>query len=480
MLEDNKSTKIPSEKVFQLYGDQEVKLLLNITNLTEIDQKTIFTSILKDKNLFNNFKFGEIEKRLRTFMDEIRGVSLKPHVLYANIKSTEEENVLSSVSSFDYNKLYFSPLLFPYLLRSNSIYVKGNYSVFNNRFSSPSSFIQEDEMSAGVSYSQKASKKSFFLSKLLFFKNNYELETRFTSSFSEKDIKRQQNSKVFKVILSKSLKERPFIFRENNSFDNIFKFNVQYAHKIINNYVDEYNCSTELISKLPQEDSQHHLKLSSVYNISNFGDKNVAYFKLGSSFIQTLNSSYLKHKLFFRKFFITNPFTYQFNFEMAQVMGLKQTTDSLKIHEKLFVHNFRGIMNPSRKIIVEEGKIYLYLFIISIFIGKTGDSLGNTFYMMISNKVLFNNIPIFNNFSLVDDGISVSPFIHFNLLYTPQLKKSDDSETKPSDYDPLHLSAGFGVSLLTGAVSMEVYYNAYVKKNFDDVGKEFSIKFGLD
>lgn len=100
--------------------------------------------------------------------------------------------------------------------------------------------------------------------------------------------------------------------------------------------------------------------------------------------------------------------------------------------------------------------------------------------MMISNKVLFNNIPIFNNFSLVDDGISVSPFIHFNLLYTPQLKKSDDSETKPSDYDPLHLSAGFGVSLLTGAVSMEVYYNAYVKKNFDDVGKEFSIKFGLD
>jgi hypothetical protein len=356
MLEDNKSAKIPTERVFQLYGDQEVKLLLNITNLNDIDSKTIFNSILKDKNLFNNFKFGEIEKRLRIFMDEIRGVSLKPHILYANIKSTEEENVLSSTSSFDYNKLYFSPLLYPYLLRSNSIYLKGNYSVFNNRFSSPSSFIQEDEMSAGVEYSQKASKKSFFLSKLLFFKNNFELETKFKSSFSEKDIKRQQNSKVFKVILSKSFRERPFIFRENNSYDNLNKLNLQYAHKIINNYVDEYNCSPELISKLPQEDSQHHVKLSYLYNISNFGDKNVAYFKMGSSLVQSLNSLYVKNKIFFRKFFFTSPFTYQFNFEMGNVTSLKQPSDALKIHERLFVHNFRGIMNPSRKIIVEEGK----------------------------------------------------------------------------------------------------------------------------
>jgi hypothetical protein len=97
---------------------------------------------------------------------------------------------------------------------------------------------------------------------------------------------------------------------------------------------------------------------------------------------------------------------------------------------------------------------------------------------MISNKILLNNIPIFNNFSLVEDGISVSPFVHFNLLYTPELEKS--VESKPLEYDPLHLSAGFGVSLLTGAVAMEIYYNAYVKKNLHDVGKEFSIKFGLD
>jgi hypothetical protein len=101
---------------------------------------------------------------------------------------------------------------------------------------------------------------------------------------------------------------------------------------------------------------------------------------------------------------------------------------------------------------------------------------------MVSNKIIINNIPIFNNFSLVQDGISIDPFIHFNLLWTPECCNKDkkETDTKPNGYDPLHLSAGFGVSLLTGAFAMEVYYNAYVKKNYHDVGKEFSIKFGLD
>ncbi len=92
---------------------------------------------------------------------------------------------------------------------------------------------------------------------------------------------------------------------------------------------------------------------------------------------------------------------------------------------------------------------------------------------MISNKVIFNNIPVFNNFSLIDDGVSLNPFIHFNALWTPE------SSTQP-EYNPLHLSAGFGFSLMTNALACEIYYNAYIKKNSHDVGREFSIKFGLD
>jgi hypothetical protein len=98
---------------------------------------------------------------------------------------------------------------------------------------------------------------------------------------------------------------------------------------------------------------------------------------------------------------------------------------------------------------------------------------------MIANKIFFNNIPVFNNFSLAEDGVTLNPFVHFNLLWTPDFPLKE----KPLDttgYNPLHLSAGFGVSLITQAFAVELYYNAYVKKNNHDVGREFSIRFGLD
>ena len=360
-MHENDNKKISTETVFQLYGEQDINLLLNISNLTDIDRKIIFNDVVTDKNLFINFKFKEIEKRLRIFMDEIRGSSVKPNAIYTHIKGENEENVLSSSSSFDYNRFYMSPLLYPYTFKSNSIYLKGNYSIFNNRFTSPESRIKEDEVSAGVEYSQKASKFSYFFSKLLFFNlgmQNLELEAKFKGSSSDRDIKRKQTSKVFKLILSKNFIERPFIFRENFNYDKISKLNVQYSHKLINNYVDEFNCSSELISKLPHEDSQHHLKLSYLYNISNMNNRNVSYLKIGSSLVHSLNSVFVMNKVFYRKFFFTNPFTYQFNFEIGNVTNLKENNDKLKIHERLFVYNFRGIVNPSRKIILEEGKYY--------------------------------------------------------------------------------------------------------------------------
>ncbi len=94
------------------------------------------------------------------------------------------------------------------------------------------------------------------------------------------------------------------------------------------------------------------------------------------------------------------------------------------------------------------------------------------------NKILLNNIPVFNNFSLVEDGFTISPFIHFNLLWNPDFSKSKKEEVEI--YDPLHLSAGFGVSFIHQAVSFEIYYNAFLRKNQYDVGREFSIRFGID
>ncbi len=63
-----------------------------------------------------------------------------------------------------------------------------------------------------------------------------------------------------------------------------------------------------------------------------------------------------------RKIFITDPLTYQFNFEVGNVTNLRGPSENLKIHEKLYVHNFRGIMTPSRKAVVDEGNLMVFIF----------------------------------------------------------------------------------------------------------------------
>jgi hypothetical protein len=94
---------------------------------------------------------------------------------------------------------------------------------------------------------------------------------------------------------------------------------------------------------------------------------------------------------------------------------------------------------------------------------------------MLSNKLYMQHVPIFNNFQILRDGFQVTPFIHFNLLFTPEF-----AQTSLKDHSPLHLSSGFGLNFLTEGISVELYYNAYIKKNSKDIGQEFSVSFGID
>jgi hypothetical protein len=339
------------------YENQIITMQLNITNLSNFDRKIIFTDLLNDKELFNNFKLKEIEKRMSIFFNEIRGISVKPNKMSLLIKKSEEENMIVSLTHFDYNKFYISPLMFPYTFKSNSLYLKINYDLYNNRFSFPETRMKEIESSAGYLYGFNKSKHTFFLSNLMFFNlglKDLELLTKYKNSKSILDTKRKQHEKDFKLEIAKNLTERPFIFRENFSYDIINKVALQISHKIIENSVDTNDCSNELKCGLPIVDSQNRLKLYYLYNITNLAKKEVCYFKLGSTLVHSINSLFLHNKLFFRKIFLTEPFSYQFNFEIGNVYNLGK--EDLKIHEKLLVHNFRGINSPSRKAVIHEGK----------------------------------------------------------------------------------------------------------------------------
>lgn len=76
------------------------------------------------------------------------------------------------------------------------------------------------------------------------------------------------------------------------------------------------------------------------------------------------------------------------------------------------------------------------------------------------------------------DGFQITPFVHFNFLWTPEFDRKEYKEDK--GYNPYFFSTGFGMNIMTESISVELLYNAYVKKNYYDIGSEFSINFGLD
>ena len=470
-----------------------------ITNLEFILNNMTFKDSIISKYLYTQNKekpeilFQDITKEIVLFFTRIQNKSSRISVMDAVIKSSPREDELYVDTLLKYKKFHLTPFFHQFLNKSNTLSLKGNFTLFNTRFPQNSmidnpphipsttykkSFILEDEISTGIDYKHDCNKIGFFLQNSLFFSNNFELINKFKYSVSDQDIKRKKDQRTFKTVFSRTFYERPFIFRENIIFDPISRLNLQYSHKIIENKFDEYDSSLEMKTEVPVEDSLHQFKLSftssKFFNYKNFiknkkefipnnnaHNNSSQFFKVSSSLNQTINSSYVENKLFFRRFFnFENLMIYQLNLEVGALI-LNQTDKKLKIPENFFINNFKGIYNPGQKVIVEEG--------------KTGDCIGNNYYLAFKNKFMYNNIPLLSNYTMFKDGFEISPFVFANFLVCGNSNKKIDK-----DYDMFHYSTGFGLNLLTDAFNVEVFYNLYVKKNKYDIGKEFSINFGLD
>jgi len=338
--------------------------------------------------------------------------------------------------------------------------------------------INEDEISFGIDYKHDAAKKGFFVQNTMYLFKNFEFANKFKYSVSQQDIKRNKDQRTFKAVFGKNYYERPLIFRENLIFDPIARLNLSYAHKIIENNFDDAESSIEMRTEVPRQDSLHQFKLSYTHcmfdNYKNFlqnqkifvANNNVnnsssLFYKISSSYNHTVNNTFVENKLFLRKFFnFEKLFIYQANLEAGHIMNTNPEK-KLKISESFFIKNFKGVINPGEKVIVEEG--------------KTGDCLGNTYYFAFKNKLLYNNIPILSDYTLTKDNFEIAPFLFFNLLYCGNSNLVNNKE-----YERLHYSTGFGLNVLTDAFNIELYYNLFVKKNKYDISPEFGINIGLD
>jgi hypothetical protein len=89
-------------------------------------------------------------------------------------------------------------------------------------------------------------------------------------------------------------------------------------------------------------------------------------------------------------------------------------------------------------------------------------------YILLSNKILFDNLPFVNYFNIEKHGFQIIPFIHCNALYLHQAKKK------------LNISAGVGLSFKSEAVAVELNYTPFIKSDKTTHGIELAFNFGSD
>jgi len=482
------------EKIMNELKDLDLKNIeFELKNMTYKDMAFSKYLYTENKPKPESIKFDHLTKEIVKFYTKVKAKTNRISVMDAKIKSSEVEDELIVDTLFKYHKYYLSPLFHQFLSKPNCLILRGNRNMFNYHFHNYTlvdnpphldshvkqfNLVLEDELSLGIDYKNDTNKKGLFIQNTLFLFKDFEFLQKLKYSVSNQDIKRNKDQRTFKLAFSKSFYERPFVFRDYLVIDPLSKLNFQYAHKIIDNSFDETNSSIEMNTEVPRHDSLHQFKISLLnckfLNYKNFlqnektfiANNNVfnsssIFYKISSSYNHTINNSFFENKLFLRRFFnYENLLVYQFNLEGGAIINTNNEK-KLKIPENFFIRNFKGIDNPGEKVIVEEG--------------KTGDCLGNNYYLINKNKFIYNNIPILNNYTLAKDNFEISPFVFLNFLYCGN---SNNSYSK--DYERLHYSTGFGLNVLTETFNIELYYNLFVKKNKNDISSEFSVNIGLD
>jgi hypothetical protein len=469
------------------------KLHWNFSNLSNTDS-LYARYISQQNNQKEEISFADLNKKIAEMSKTIGNLTNKTTELDIIVKSSKNIDELELSNIFKFNNFYTSIPYQQYLYKSNSISLKQNFSVFKrylpkqsinnklyyNRKIDNKAFFIEDEISGGFDYKHDNNKIGFFIQNVFFLSGNNEIVKKFKYSLSKEDVKRNREQKTFKMSFNKNISnERTFLFRDNLIFDPINKFTLSYAHKVIANNFDDANSSLKLKTETPEEDSLHQLKLSLTgckFDLNPFNfleDKTGRYmnennplnnssltYKISSSLNSSLNSNFIENKFFIRKLSIfRNNFIHQLNLEGGNIINFNKDKN-LKIHEFKYLNNFKGIYNPGEKAIIEEG--------------KTGDCLGNNYFFTIKNKFFYNNIPLISNYKLKKDNFEIMPFSYLNFLLC------GNNSLKNEDFNRSHLSAGFGINVLTEYANFEIYYNIFSKKNKYDISPEFGINIGFD
>jgi hypothetical protein len=313
-------------------------LKVNILNTTNAPDQTAVDEILK-KSFFRNFEVKKLEEKIKSlYSDYIKNYVHKPKLMNIDIVGDfNRDNTLTVTSEFKVKNFYLTPLNYYYLLKPNSFLLKGNWLNLN-KHDDRNANIKENESCLGFEFNYKNLKKSLFMSNTTFIKDD-ELQGMIKYSRSEKDADWKQVNGIFRILFTHNIKPRPFVFRERLEFDHLNQVGLQYSHKIIKNYINDFKASPQVVSNTPQEDSVHQFKVFYIQNLLN--DTNSHTIRINSSLNSSVNSLYIKSKIFIRKILSIAAIKNQINLEAASINNLREK--KLNTHEKLSISHFRGL-----------------------------------------------------------------------------------------------------------------------------------------
>ena len=466
---------------------------ISYENVSEKDINIINKFIIPT-NFWKNIEADDFSFNIK----KIKNLIFKRTNFIKDIESTKEieSSNIHIKQKFINKRIYMSPIEYFYYIKPNAIQGKLNY------------YIQKinNESSIGVEYVQRRSKRAFFIQNTSYLPNNNEFLIKYNYAKREDDFKRKSNIYTTKVKLIHNFLTRPYIFKEYFLFDPKKRISLIFSHRNINNYFDEVAINTneknnsvnEIVMNLPEHDSTFNIKLLYEKNYLKKEEKyeNNTFTKISSEIINSLNTLYSKNKIFLRKLFNINPMIQvQFNLETAFLFNInnfyhnmrykfqkdkyiKPKNDDYKIHEKLYPYNFKGILNPSKKLQFLGTNKIMHSYM-----------LGNNFYSLFNNKIIFKRMPVFNIFEMEKDGFEISPYVHFNSLITidkfnfnkiPKSLADIRNIVADKDNNIIRMTAGLGVNIISKLFSFEIVYTPYVKKDLTDIHSKFTVKFGID
>ena len=489
---ENKNEKSKKKYKYNYLKKEEENINISYENISEKDIDIINKFIIPNNFWKNN------ESKNFCFNKKFKNLIFKKTNFIRDIETSKESECSNTNihQKFINKRVYMSPIEYFYYLKPNAIQGKLNYYIkkINN------------ESSIGVEYVQRRSKRAFFIQNVSYLSNNNEFLMKYNYAKREDDFKRKSNIYSTKVKLIHNFLTRPYIFKDYFLFDPKKRISLIFNHRNINNFFDEVAINTneknnsvnEIVMNLPEHDSTFNIKLLYEKNIlaKEGRMENNSLTKISTEIINSLNTLYSKNKIFLRKLFNVNPsIQVQFNLETAFLFNInnfyhnirsklqkgkyiKPKNDDYKIHEKLYSYNFKGILNPSKKLQFLGTNKIMHSYM-----------LGNNFYSLFNNKIIFKRMPIFNIFEMEKDGFDISPFIHFNSLITidkfnfnkiPRNLTDIKNIVTDKDNNVIRMSAGFGVNIISKLFSFEIVYTPYVKKDITDIHSKFTVKFGID